>query len=136
MKKSLSVIMCLVVLFINAFIFPSNSVDLYVDSTLSKNDVSWASASGVLDSGEFYLNNSCSGKYLCNNDGSLASISGLISNCGNSIKWNITALSDGSYTIQPSGNASLYLACSVASNSANLNLTVLNDAAIPNQYSK
>ncbi|MBP3348616.1 MAG: hypothetical protein J6L92_07665, partial [Clostridia bacterium] len=54
-----------------------------------------------------YLNNEYSGKYLHNSSNSIAASSGTMTTLGNTIKWRITPLNDGTYTIRSLSNTSL-----------------------------
>ena len=85
----------------------------------------------VVDDGEYYLNNSNSGKYL-KNGGSLSCQSGLISSLGNSIRWEITY--NGSYYyVQPMSYSTKYLAVSTISGSDEVKLVTIENSNIPSQ---
>ena len=85
----------------------------------------------IVDDGEYYLNNSNSGKYL-KNGGSLSCQSGLISSLGNSIRWEITY--NGSYYyVQPMSYSTKYLAVSTISGSDEVKLVTIENSNIPSQ---
>ena len=81
-----------------------------------------------------YLNNDYSGRYLHNSSSSITATSGTMSVLGNTIKWQITPLGDGTYTIQSSSNTSLYLAGSSSASTSTIYLTSLSDSSVPNEY--
>lgn len=78
-----------------------------------------------------YINNANTGEYLYNDPDELITSSGELSTLGNSIKYRITPLADGSYTIQSVRDPGLYLS---ASSTTQVYLTELTDTAIPNRY--
>ncbi len=69
-----------------------------------------ASASAIDTEQVAYINNSAWKSYLQNNDGTADSTAGLISALGDTIRWTITPLSDGTCTIRSVSNPNLYLA--------------------------
>lgn len=85
---------------------------------------------GVLSDNTYYLNNSFTGKYLWNNSSYPHSTSGLISNLGNSIRWQIINTNDG-YYIRSAQNTSKYLG--VSSNLASVQIYTVSGTAIPDE---
>jgi len=71
---------------------------------------------------------------LHNSSSSITATSGTMSVLGNTIKWQITPLGDGTYTIQSSSNTSLYLAGSSSASTSTIYLTSLSDSSVPNEY--
>ena len=85
---------------------------------------------GVLSDNTYYLSNSFTGKYLWNNSSYPHSTSGLISNLGNSIRWQIINTNDG-YYIRSAQNTSKYLG--VSSNLASVQIYTVSGTAIPDE---
>lgn len=85
--------------------------------------------------GTYYINNAASGKYMCKSlsteyvDGQ----SGLISELGNRIRWTLTCVYDGMYTIRSTDDPTLFVVPSDAGNRIVLD-TLPSGTDIPDEY--
>ena len=83
--------------------------------------------------GVYYFNNSEKGKYLHLNGASTSpnAVSGLIDNFGNTIRWKVSHLGNGKYTIQSCSNLNKYL---TSDGTSNVKLSAIADSSITDSY--
>ena len=85
--------------------------------------------------GTYYINNVEYGKYMCKPSSTeyIDGQSGLISNLGNSIRWTVTCVYNGMYTIRSTDDPTLFVVPTDVG--ANISLETLpSDTDIPDEY--
>ena len=120
LTKNICLIVIITIL-ITAFPFSVYASDISTTSYIESIEIS-------------YINNDFSGKYMQNSNNSVITSSGLLSQLGSSIKWQITPIGDDTYTIHSISNTSLYLTASSDINNSAISLTTLASSPIPSNY--
>lgn len=84
-----------------------------------------------MENDTYYLNNRGTGKYLqLSTSGTASGVSGLLSDLGNRIQWQIQKVGSG-YVIRSVNDPTKYLAGAASSSSSSVSITTVSDSAIP-----
>ena len=94
--------------------------------------VTYESGTQWIANDTYYLNNQGRGKFIqLNASGTDSVVSGLLSELGNSIKWQIQKVENG-YVIRSATDTTKYLSGATQQSDSSVNITTVIDAAIPN----
>lgn len=94
--------------------------------------VTYSTGTNLVSDDTYYLNNLNCGDYLCYTPSGATATSGLISNLGNSIRWEIKAVSGG-YVIRSKSDTTKYLGVPTSTGSSVVSLVTVSETAIPDQ---
>lgn len=92
--------------------------------------VTYSTTSNLISDGTYYLNNRYSGNYLRYTSSAATASSGLISNLGDSIRWEIQAV-NGGYMIRSKADSTKYLGVPTDTNNGAVSIVTVSDSAIP-----
>ncbi len=92
--------------------------------------VTYSTTSNILSNGTYYMNNRYCGDYLRYASSNATATSGLISNLGNSIRWELKAVTGG-YVIRSKSDTTKYLGVPADTSSNSVTIVNISDATIP-----
>ena len=94
--------------------------------------VTYSTGTNLVSDDTYYLNNLNCGDYLSYTPSGATATSGLISDLGNSIRWEIKAVSGG-YVIRSKSDTTKYLGVPTSTSSSAVSLVTVSETAIPSQ---
>ena len=94
--------------------------------------VTYSTGTNLVSDDTYYLNNLNCGDYLRYTPSGATATSGLISDLGNSIRWEIKAVSGG-YVIRSKSDTTKYLGVPTSTSSSAVSLVTVSETAIPSQ---
>lgn len=137
MKKK--VVKALAIVLLSVFIFPYQvcaigSCDIEQSVDQSKQIEAVYSSTALNTSQRIYMINKDAGQFVFSTGSTAQLRSGTIGNLGSAIQWNLTELSDGTYTIQSVSDPTLYLAAASGQGSTRIFLISLTDNQITDRF--